>query len=211
MNEHRMHAARWPTVVMLLDAMVAGVTARAAGADHAWTIPGTLRIGITASPNTLNPLFATAGYETFIDRSRARGDGAERGQRRDQPRRPHDHLSSAPRRALAGRRAPFTSADVAFTQRATMNPANDIVVRRVELQLKSLQASVLYAVNGPGFGSDFDLAFTPFIWAPDPDDTLLFSPARIARRAAPPTRTSSGSSSTTSRKSSRCGRSISKR
>jgi peptide/nickel transport system substrate-binding protein len=52
----------------------------------------------------------------------------------------------------------------------------------VDVQLKSMPANVLYAIDGPGFTGTFDLAFTPFTWAPDPDDTQLFSCATVAPR-----------------------------
>jgi peptide/nickel transport system substrate-binding protein len=38
------------------------------GARHAWTIPGTLRIGTQSPPNSLNPILATNTTETAIDR-----------------------------------------------------------------------------------------------------------------------------------------------
>lgn len=38
------------------------------GGRHAWTVPGTLRIGIQTSPNTLNPILASNTTEGMIDR-----------------------------------------------------------------------------------------------------------------------------------------------
>ncbi len=35
--------------------------ARADDQRHAWTIPGTLRIGINTRPTNLNPIYSTAG------------------------------------------------------------------------------------------------------------------------------------------------------
>ena len=40
----------------------------AGSARHSWTIPGTLRVGIQAPPNTLNPLLASNTTESAIDR-----------------------------------------------------------------------------------------------------------------------------------------------
>jgi peptide/nickel transport system substrate-binding protein len=43
-------------------------TASGGGGRHSWTVPGTLRIGIQASPNTLNPILTTNTTEGLLTR-----------------------------------------------------------------------------------------------------------------------------------------------
>jgi peptide/nickel transport system substrate-binding protein len=52
----------------------------------------------------------------------------------------------------------------------------------VELELKSMPPNMLYATDGPGFRGEFDLAFSPYYSAYDPDDTVLFACANLAPR-----------------------------
>jgi peptide/nickel transport system substrate-binding protein len=129
------------SIVMTLAALLpAGAHAR-----NAWTVPGTLRIGTNYSPNSLNPTYETLTIELLIAQlvfdplvyslpdgtlepvlasavpSRANGgispDGCTITYHLRHGVRWHDG-------------ATFTSADVAFTQAATMNPANNVTVRQ---------------------------------------------------------------------------------
>jgi peptide/nickel transport system substrate-binding protein len=119
-----------------------------AGADdarHPWTVPGTLRVALLTSPDTLNPILTTSSAESFIDSLIFDGlvyalpDGtiepdlaavvptlANGGISRD-GRTITYHLRHGVRWQDG---APFTSADVAFTQAAIMNPANNVNVRQ---------------------------------------------------------------------------------
>src|ERR1700680_987132 len=42
-------------------------TAPGSGQRHPWTIPGTLRIAISASPKTLNPILSTTTNESIAE------------------------------------------------------------------------------------------------------------------------------------------------
>jgi len=119
--------------------------ARADDQRHAWTIPGTLRIGINTAPTNLNPIYSTAGTEAFVESlvfdglvyalpdgtiepvlattvpTTANGGISHDGLTITYHLRHDVHWQDG---------APFTSADVAFTQAAIMNPANNVVVRQ---------------------------------------------------------------------------------
>lgn len=123
-----------------LAASVAVAALGAAPPRQTWTIPGTLRVAIASSPNTLNPILTSQLIESFILQLvfdplvYTRPDGtlipvlatvapslANGGISRD-GRTITYHLRHGVR-WHDGR--PFTSADVAFSQRARMNPANN--------------------------------------------------------------------------------------
>lgn len=108
---------------------------------HPWTVPGTLRVALASSPNTLDPILTTQLIENFIaslifDKLfDTRPDGtlvpelaaavptpANGGISRD-----GRTITVALRRNVRWHDGqPFTSADVAFTQAARMNPANNV-------------------------------------------------------------------------------------
>ncbi len=112
---------------------------------HTWTVPNVLRIGIQASPDTLQPLLTSDTTDKMIGRlmfdplvsvdasgkhavavlatrvpTRANGDIARDG------RSITYHLRHGVRWHDG---APFTSRDVAFSWRAILNPANNVSSR----------------------------------------------------------------------------------
>lgn len=111
---------------------------------HSWTIPGTLRIADASEPVTLNPLLQSSQLETDINRLSfdVLVSADERGE-------PVPMLAAqVPTTANGGISAdgltivyhlrknvkwhdgkPFTSEDVAFTYRAVVNPANNVISR----------------------------------------------------------------------------------
>jgi peptide/nickel transport system substrate-binding protein len=113
----------------------------AAPPRHSWTIPGTLRVALASSPNTLNPILTTQLIENFIaslifDKLIAtRPDGSfipelaaavpslDNGGISRDGRTITIHLR---RNVRWHDGQPFTSADVAFTQAARKNPANNV-------------------------------------------------------------------------------------
>jgi peptide/nickel transport system substrate-binding protein len=112
---------------------------------HAWTIPGTLRVAIHESPNTLNPLLAADTTEAML--ARLNSDllvSIDPSGKRQIPLL----ASAVPTQANGGiardgltvtyhlRRnvrwqdgVPFSSADVKFSYEALMNPANNVSSR----------------------------------------------------------------------------------
>jgi peptide/nickel transport system substrate-binding protein len=139
-------AIRRSTAVIVCASLALALGMPASARDHhPWTIPGTLRIGTNDSPNSLNPILETITIETLIEKMvfdtlvYPLPDGTI------EP----DLAAAVPSRANGGISAdgriityhlrhgvrwhdgtPFTSADVAFTQRAAMNPANNASVRQ---------------------------------------------------------------------------------
>ncbi|MGH7685150.1 MAG: ABC transporter substrate-binding protein, partial [Vulcanimicrobiaceae bacterium] len=136
-------------------------TPQAAGEGNTWTIPGTLRIGITIQPQSLNPILTTTAYEVDLARlcfdgllaitqdgnatpnlaarvpSLANGDISRDGKTiRYVLRRNvfwHDGV-------------PFTSEDVAFTWRAIMNPKNNLQNRLGYDQVERVNTPDRYTV-----------------------------------------------------------------
>ncbi len=53
--------------VVLATMLLAAAPVEADNARHAWTVPGTLRIALITSPDTLNPILTTSSAESFID------------------------------------------------------------------------------------------------------------------------------------------------
>jgi peptide/nickel transport system substrate-binding protein len=115
------------------------------GGRHPWTKPGELRVGIQTPPNTLNPLLAANTTEAMIDRLLF--DVLVTVDRTGQTQVPA-LASEVPTLQNGGispdgltityhlRRnvrwhdgVPFTSKDVAFSWRAIMNDANDVISR----------------------------------------------------------------------------------
>jgi peptide/nickel transport system substrate-binding protein len=135
------------TAIVISCALLAwsfGVPAYAQ-ARHPWTIPGTLRIGTNDSPNSLNPILETITIETTIEKMvfdtlvYPLPDGTiEPDLAAAVPTRTNGGISADGRTITYHLRhgvrwhdgKPFTSADVAFTQRAAMNPANNVTVRQ---------------------------------------------------------------------------------
>jgi len=134
-------------VATVLSCLLLSATepAHADAQRHPWTIPGTLRIGINTSPNSLNPIYSTAGTEALVESFVFDGlvyalpDGTiEPVLATTVPTTANGGISHDGRTITYHLRhdvrwqdgAPFTSADVAFTQAAIMNPANNVVVRQ---------------------------------------------------------------------------------
>ncbi len=116
-----------------------GVTS---GGRHPWTIPGTLRIAILGSPNTLNPILASDTTEGMLARltSDLLVSVDPSGKRqipilaREVPTLQNGGISKDGLTVTYHLRhgvrwqdgAPFTSADVKFSYAAIMNPANNV-------------------------------------------------------------------------------------
>ena len=114
------------------------------GGRHAWTIPGTLRIATSLSPNTFNPILSTQQVETFVEAFVFDPLVATDAQGRDVPilaatvptldnggiSRDGLTITYRLRRNVRWQDgAPFTSRDVAFTFDAIMNPATAVATR----------------------------------------------------------------------------------
>ena len=134
-------AARLVILALLLCASPAGADSE----RHAWTMPGTLRIGAINSPNSLNPIFEAVTVELLLARLMfdplvfTRPDGTiEPALATVVPTQANGGISRDGRTITYHLRhgvrwhdgAPFTSADVAFTQAAIVNPANNATVRQ---------------------------------------------------------------------------------
>jgi peptide/nickel transport system substrate-binding protein len=122
-----------------------GAVTPAPGDRHTWTQPHVLRIGSQLTPNNLDPLLASSTTEAAIDRLMFDGlVSVDSGGKRQVP----ILAAAVPTQSNGGiskdgltityhlRRnvrwhdgAPFTSADVAFSWRAVMNPRNDVISR----------------------------------------------------------------------------------
>ncbi len=131
-------------LVLLACSRVHGTDVAHGTERHAWTIPGTLRIGTGIVPRTLNSLLSTQTSELAIERlfgdllvtvdargrfvpdlsaavpSTANGGISPDGLTITYRLRPHVRWQDG---------EPFSSADVKFTYDAIMNPANDVVSR----------------------------------------------------------------------------------
>ena len=125
--------------------ILAAAPADAAATRHAWTIPETLRIAIDTVPETMNPILTTSATEVFVQGLIFDGlvfalpDGTvepdlaavvptfENGGISRDGRTITYHLRHNVRWQDG---APFTSNDVAFTQSAIMNPANNVNIRQ---------------------------------------------------------------------------------
>jgi peptide/nickel transport system substrate-binding protein len=126
-------------------ALLSFAASDAAVTRHAWTVPDTLRIAIDTVPNTMNPILATSATEIFVQGLIFDGlvntlpDGTiEPDLAATVPTYENGGISRDGRTITYHLRhnvrwqdgAPFTSADVAFTQAAIMNPANNVNVRQ---------------------------------------------------------------------------------
>ena len=141
---------RTATRVVLLGAALLATSActrtvnAVPGGRHPWTIPGTLRIATSLSPNTLNPILSTQQVEAFVQAFALDPLIATDAQGVDVPILaavvPSLENGGISRDGLAItyhlRRnvrwqdgAPFTSRDVAFTFHAIMNPATFVSTR----------------------------------------------------------------------------------
>lgn len=116
----------------------------AAGAGHGWTQPGVLRVAMSGSTNTLNPILSTQEFEVqaeafafdFLVATDAAGRDVpmlaarvptlENGDISRDGRTIAYHLRHG---VVWQDGAPFTSADVAFTWRAIMNPNTAVATR----------------------------------------------------------------------------------
>jgi peptide/nickel transport system substrate-binding protein len=132
-----------------------------AQARNAWTVPGTLRIGTNYSPNSLNPVLETITVELLIAQLvfdplvNALPDGTlEPVLASVVPSHANGGISPDGRTITYHLRqgvqwhdgAPFTSADVAFTQAATMNPANNVTARQPNDRVVRLDTPDAYTV-----------------------------------------------------------------
>ncbi len=148
-------------LAILALALLCATRAGAQPARHAWTIPGTLRIGAINSPNSLNPVFEAVTVELLLARLMfdtlvyTRPDGTiEPDLASVVPAQANGGISRDGRTITYHLRhgvrwhdgAPFTSADVAFTQRAIANPANDVTVRQPNDRVVRLDTPDAYTV-----------------------------------------------------------------
>jgi peptide/nickel transport system substrate-binding protein len=129
---------RLVTAFTLLSSMSLPVSA----IQHPWTQVGTLRVALLNAPNTLNPMMATENAEglllglVFDGLLNTHPDGSvEPGLASPVPSPENGGISKDGRTVTYHLRRnvlwqdgmQFTSADVAFTQRALMNPLNNVV------------------------------------------------------------------------------------
>ena len=130
--------------MQLAKLVLAATVLLAAGAPNPWTIPDTMRLAITISPNTLNPILITTAYENDIARIAFDGlvaitqDGtATPDLAIEVPTLKNGGISRDGKTIRYKLRhnvkwhdgVPFTSRDVAFTQAAIMNPRNNLNTR----------------------------------------------------------------------------------
>jgi len=147
--------------LICLGAACSRVQTGSADARHPWTRPEVFRTSTYASPNSLNPILTTNTAENFyaslafdplisLDQqgrqvpilARAVPTLSNGGVSRD-GRRITYHL----RRGVHWHDgAPFTSADVAFSWQAVMNPKNNVVSRRGYDLVASVQTPDAYTV-----------------------------------------------------------------
>jgi peptide/nickel transport system substrate-binding protein len=140
----------WPAIRRSVAALAAGSVLSVASTDaavtrHPWTVPDTLRVAIDTVPNTMNPILATSATESFVQSLifdglvNALPDGTiEPDLAAAVPTFQNGGISRDGRTITYHLRrnvrwqdgAPFTSADVAFTQAAIMNPANNVNIRQ---------------------------------------------------------------------------------
>src|ERR1700681_4030470 len=114
------------------------------GGRHPWTVPGTLRIATSLSPNTFNPILSTQQVEALLQAFVLDPLIATDAQGRDVPilaavvptLENGGNSPGGPAITYHLRRnvrwqdgAPFTSRDVAFTFGAIMNPATAVATR----------------------------------------------------------------------------------
>jgi len=150
-------------IALGLAALIAfgGIPPGVAQARHAWTIPGTLRIGTSESPNSLDPVLETITVELLLAQLmfdplvNALPDGTLEPDLVTVVPTPANGGVSADGRTITyhlrhGVRwhdgAPFTSADVAFTQRAVMNPKNNVTVHQPSDRIVRLDIPDAYTV-----------------------------------------------------------------
>jgi peptide/nickel transport system substrate-binding protein len=137
------------------------LTPGAAQARHPWTVPGTLRIGTHDSPNSLNPILETITVEVLLAHLMfdtlvyPLPDGTvEPDLATVVPTQANGGISADGRTITYHLRhgvhwqdgKPFTSADVAFTQAATMNPNNNVTVRQPNDRVVRLETPDPYTV-----------------------------------------------------------------
>jgi peptide/nickel transport system substrate-binding protein len=140
---------------------LASVAPAAAQSRHPWTVAGTLRIGTNVSPNSLNPIYETITVELLLAQLMfdtlvyPLPDGTiEPDLATVVPTQANGGISADGRTITYHLRhgvrwhdgAPFTSADVAFTQAATMNPANNVTVREPNDRVLRLDTPDPYTV-----------------------------------------------------------------
>jgi peptide/nickel transport system substrate-binding protein len=138
------HIARGLNALALVTILVAAQPVAAADTVHSWSVAGTLRIGLSDAPNTLDPILATQVSETFLATLgfdglvRTHQDGSiEPALAVAVPSLENRGISADGRTIVYHLRHgvqwqdgyPFTSADVAFSQRARLNPQNSVTLR----------------------------------------------------------------------------------
>jgi ABC-type oligopeptide transport system substrate-binding subunit len=60
------HIARGLNALAIVTILVAAQPVAAADTVHSWSVAGTLRVGLSDAPNTLDPILATQVSETFL-------------------------------------------------------------------------------------------------------------------------------------------------
>ncbi len=146
---------------LLICIVVLGSAVPATAQTHAGTIPGTLRVGTIIAPNTLNPALNTVTTESLIEQMifdtlvYPLPDGTlEPDLAAVVPTQANGGISADGRTIVFHLRhgvrwhdgQPFTSADVAYTQRATMDPANNVTVRQPNDRVIGLDTPDPYTV-----------------------------------------------------------------
>ena len=129
---------------------------------HAWTTPGTVRIGLYEEPDTLDPVvgsmaFAGDVYQLIFDGLIRYDDKARPipDLAREIPTQANGGISRdgktltyhLVRNARWHDGVPFTSADVAFTWRALMNPSNNVTTRSGYDKIVSIDTPDKYTVR----------------------------------------------------------------
>lgn len=146
---------------ILLAACTKVATSARAGAANAWTIPGTLRVGASQEPDSLNPVigsmaFAADVYNLVFDGLIRYNDKAEPipDLALEVPTQQNGGISKDGKtltyhlvhNATWHDGVPFTAADVIFTWRAIMNPANNTATRDGYDRISAISAPDPYTV-----------------------------------------------------------------
>ncbi|MBD5654504.1 MAG: peptide ABC transporter substrate-binding protein [Candidatus Eremiobacteraeota bacterium] len=156
---HRAAALALAATILLSACTRLAPSARNDRAPHPWTHPDTLRIAMSGSPNTLDPILSTQQFEIQVEafvfdvlvatddaghdvpRLAARVPTLENGDISKDGRTIVYHLR---RNVLWQDGAPFTSADVAFSWHAIMNPNTAVATRHGYDQIERIDTPDRY-------------------------------------------------------------------